>query len=346
MLSVLLTILKIIGIILAVIVGLVLLIILAILFAPIRYRIDGSGKIPDYSATAKANWLLFVLRFNAQIDNDGISYVLKLFGFFTLKTFRKDFEKVKEWKNTLDKLGVGEDPDDEPIGAGEAYDHQSSRKLFCEPSFAELSDEEILEQILADAAREAQQTKEKQEQQRKKLESEHEENSYEKPHYKGRGFIGKTVDKVTDKIKAKAKAIYDKIAEKIKAFFAKVIEIKNTVLDKYNKFIEFKDDPENIEAIKLLKDKLILLLKHYRPRRIRGWVRIGFDDPARTGWLTGIFYLLIPAGNKTFKLYSEFQEEVIEGDIKMKGRMRLNHLALALYRCYKNDRIRTWINDR
>lgn len=64
--SILLSILKIIGIILLCILGLLLLVILLVLFVPIRYKVTADSNINDtdkeYHVTAKVSWLLWLIR--------------------------------------------------------------------------------------------------------------------------------------------------------------------------------------------------------------------------------------------------------------------------------------------
>ena len=65
---ILLLILKIIGILLLILLGLLLLFVLAVLFAPVRYRADGT-LLEKKKADISANWLLFVLRVACSIKN-------------------------------------------------------------------------------------------------------------------------------------------------------------------------------------------------------------------------------------------------------------------------------------
>ncbi len=82
-LSVILTVLKIIGIVLLCIIGLVLAILLIVLFVPVRYKGDGSFKMDgsgkDYAFKAKASWLLHIVTVLFDVkDPSGV--VIKIFG--------------------------------------------------------------------------------------------------------------------------------------------------------------------------------------------------------------------------------------------------------------------------
>ena len=71
--AILLTILKVIGIILLVVLGLVLLIILLVLFSPISYRITANHNENDTRAKAKVGFL-FVNGFGSFIKGEGLDY--------------------------------------------------------------------------------------------------------------------------------------------------------------------------------------------------------------------------------------------------------------------------------
>lgn len=74
-----LTILKIIGIILLVILGILLFILLNILFVPIRYRLEGSyDKKGDLEG--KVSWLPFLFKATLSYHNDKFIYIIRLFG--------------------------------------------------------------------------------------------------------------------------------------------------------------------------------------------------------------------------------------------------------------------------
>ncbi|MGN0496785.1 MAG: hypothetical protein ACI4GW_11210 [Lachnospiraceae bacterium] len=74
-----LTILKIIGIILLVILGILLFILLNILFVPIRYRLEGSYD-KEGDLEAKVTWLPFLFKATLSYHNDKFLYIIRLFG--------------------------------------------------------------------------------------------------------------------------------------------------------------------------------------------------------------------------------------------------------------------------
>lgn len=94
LLSILLFILKIIGITVASILGIILLLICLILFVPIRYRVIAK-KDAELYALIKVSWLLRLLYIRVEYVNEQLSYVLRVFG-FRIPLEKKQGKKKKE----------------------------------------------------------------------------------------------------------------------------------------------------------------------------------------------------------------------------------------------------------
>jgi predicted RND superfamily exporter protein len=77
---IILSILKIIGIVLACIVGLVLLLVLLILLVPIRYRFSGDGMNADIQADGKASWLFGLLSASIRFAEKKLLYRVSVAG--------------------------------------------------------------------------------------------------------------------------------------------------------------------------------------------------------------------------------------------------------------------------
>lgn len=93
MLSVILFILKLIGILLAFIVGLVILLLLLVLLVPIRYKVYARYE-EDIFGEVKVHWLLKMIHFHAYYMDDKMRMRLRLFGFVIY-----DPDRVKKKKN-------------------------------------------------------------------------------------------------------------------------------------------------------------------------------------------------------------------------------------------------------
>ena len=70
------------------------------------------------------------------------------------------------------------------------------------------------------------------------------------------------------------------------------------------------------------------MAKHYIPKKFEGYTRVGLSDPATTGKILMYWYAIAyPRVPDTFRLIGDFDEEVIEGDVHVKGHLRLCHIV-------------------
>ena len=96
-------------------------------------------------------------------------------------------------------------------------------------------------------------------------------------------------------------------------------------------------------------DKSFLLvkkvLKHILPKKYRLHLIYGFEDPADTGMLTGIFFMLFPniSNSDMIKIYPVFDEELIQGEMSIKGRIIIVVLIYYFIQFYFAQGIRQTI---
>ena len=72
------------------------------------------------------------------------------------------------------------------------------------------------------------------------------------------------------------------------------------------------------------------------PRRITGKVLFGFEDPSLTGKILAAASLLCPLYKNKFQIIPVFDRTVLEGEVKLSGRIFGGYLllqALLIYRC-------------
>ena len=96
MLGILLTILKIIGIILLVLIGLILLAAAVILLVPIRYHGEGAREEKILSGNVKLTWLLHMISASASLSEDGTKIRVCLFGKTIYPKTKKLLKKLQQ----------------------------------------------------------------------------------------------------------------------------------------------------------------------------------------------------------------------------------------------------------
>lgn len=300
--AVILTVIKIIGIVLLVILGLLILLAGILLFVPVRYRIRlQKGATDEWKAAhavIRVTWLLHLL--NVSFCYPERAYVRVRILFFTI--FRSDRpKKAKSPKNKPPRETVRKDASKEELLQKEAYATQET-----DPAKKDSDGNE--------AAQEHKQNEQPQEINEKEVcEKEKEEEKHKKKTGKRslkvrfRRIAGRVWD-ILKNIRYTIRKIYDKIVDIIRNIRYYTEILKSEL---------FK------ETLKKCSGELWGLIKSIAPRKIKGWLHIGMEDPATTGKLMGYYGMLYPLIGKQLDVIPDFDEVVFEGVVRIKGRITL-----------------------
>ena len=79
--------------------------------------------------------------------------------------------------------------------------------------------------------------------------------------------------------------------------------------------MDFVEDYHLKELFAEGKAELNGLWRHYRPRKATGYLQFGTGDPALTGELTGILYLLLPAVSEV-QLEPDFNDAMLQMELR------------------------------
>ena len=113
--------------------------------------------------------------------------------------------------------------------------------------------------------------------------------------------------------------------------------------DKIRRWKEFLTRDTTKAAVKFLLGRGRALLVHILPRKVRGNVTVGFEDPAMTGQLlaaAGVFY---PLYKENIQITPVFDRQVLEGDFLIKGRIFGAAFVWTAWKIYRNRNVRiTW----
>ena len=118
MTTVLLTILKIIGIVLLVILGIMLFLLAVLLFVPVRYSVKGTVD-NNITAEGKISWLCSIFRYDFTFQEQDLNGEVRIFGFRPKKKERVSEEELEEEAVPEVKDGVEEVVSDLVSAAGE-----------------------------------------------------------------------------------------------------------------------------------------------------------------------------------------------------------------------------------
>lgn len=319
MVAIILTVLKIIGIILLIILGILLLILLAILFVPIRYMAKiryNSEKITDIKnpkvdkvyVKAHLSWLLHILRIEFYYT-DELLIKIRVFG---IEISRKEKDTKEE---DLKKYDFKEDEHSINVASS-----QDNAKSYSESNREHKKDYKKSVSV-SENKKEA-----------KKAKPDSKERNTDK---------AKPVNKKDKKNKRTKGVKTASFKNKIKGFF-KGLRAKNEKTERIKNLITDKD---NLEAIKLIFKYLKKLLIHIMPKRIKGKIKFGFEDPHTTGTILSYLGILYALHKDKLKIIPVFDEDIIDLDLLLKGRIRLYNVILYVLIVWFNKNFKRLYRD-
>lgn len=118
------------------------------------------------------------------------------------------------------------------------------------------------------------------------------------------------------------------------------------ICEKLSSLREAVEDEENQKAFRLLISMVKYLLHHLRFRKFEGQLTFGFDDPAMMGRILGVLSLFYPLYGERFTITPVFDHTVFEGEVALKGHVRLIHILIAGIQLMMNKKIRGLVLDR
>lgn len=312
MLGIILGILKIIAFIVLFILAFLILIILLILIAPLNYKTKLLYK-EKIDIKLNANYFFYIFRFHL-VYKDNLEYSLKIFNFTIFSNDEDDSEENSDdsenivieenslYKESIcDNKGFTNRKDDIPVTQKES----DTFKVNKQEKF--LKDKNNFKKDVI-------------------IEENKENTGADKEEFKHK-------EKNFNDVKIKKSGMRFFIKDKINIFKTRLKSIKKRLgqFDKKKKKI-FKSikDEKNRLAIKILFKLLIKLLKHILPQRVKGRVEFGFEDPATTANIVGYISLLHPKYYKRVDIIPVFNNEIIDINLDIRGRIQLIYILYIL----------------
>ncbi len=117
-------------------------------------------------------------------------------------------------------------------------------------------------------------------------------------------------------------------------------EKKRFSFDRISSIISFIREKETRSAIGKAKRELIALLRYLLPTKAELDFRIGTGDPATTGLIIGGISLMPFVYQKGIHIVPDFEEKVVQGNGKIKGRIRVIYFIRLLVRMYRDKELR------
>ena len=323
LLHILLTILKILGILLLIVAGLLLLIVLALLFVPVTYTVQGDKSQETWGISGRVSWLFGGI--SARFWHRGeTGWELRLLGIPVRKLMRRlrggKRRKRQEKKTSSGRKEKGASAQNGPSPSDESPVQRT-------PSFSKGSS--VQKEPLAQKESPCQETKA----------AEGTESGEPK---RGPGRIAAAVGNLWRRIRSFFVRLFQ-LPGKIAGRIRKMWLTFRRFCDKIRRWKEFLTRDTTKAAVKFLLGRGRALLVHVLPRKVRGNVTVGFEDPAMTGQLlaaAGVFY---PLYKENIQITPVFDRQVLEGDFLIKGRIFGAAFVWTAWKIYRNRNVRiTW----
>lgn len=326
MLHIIWMIIKIILLILAAVLGLVLLVLAVLLFVPIRYEAHIKKK-EEFFVEAKVHWLLHLVRMPVSFRDGELSAKVKVLC-FTVKDLLADEDEIRDgvkevFEDTEEDVDrAAEQVEKEPVKANTQPNEKSvansskkkekEEKTKCDKDFKSMAESEVRSLPV------------------KTKETRKRQNSL--------GFIQR-ISTFLKMLLGFCKAIWrylSSIPKKLKnlkytchQFYVKIKRIQR-----------FLTDDRTRAALRHAWGELGYLLARLLPKKVRGDLHFGTDDPALTGQILGGISIFYPLFMDHVKVVPDFEETVLEGELYLKGRIRLATMARIAWRLYRDKNVR------
>ena len=376
-------ILKVIGLVLLFFLLLLLLLLGLVLLVPIRYA--GAGhkgeEATDYAAHIDLSWLLHMVQLHAGITPAGLAYSLRILCFHRCDRRKPDTPAANVSDENSSRSEEFSSEDDATANVSDEGSSQSEETTAPDEAVSKDSDEAPSENETVAATEdtavdpgddvelqdEDTATEEKQPPEKSVMVPESaaaqtaevdsiglknvsEPDELEVSDYTEDSSVCDVSDSVEEKKEKEASSRAEntrvstpKKKKRKKSSFADRIK---KICEKASSLRETVEDEENQKAVRLLLSRVKYLLHHFRFRKFEGRLAFGFEDPATVGRMLAVLSLFYPLYGECFTITPVFDHTLFEGEITLKGHVRLIHILIAGIQLMMNKKIRGLVLDR
>lgn len=321
MLHIIIFILKIIGILLLVILGLILLLVSSVLFVPITYKVRAERKDGVIQVRAVAGWMFRLLSVHYRLHTSQEPMQLlqgRILGISVWKPLEPKKEKPKKAeKKSKEK---------------QSKPKQMEAKQLEQKAEVKSSDKakERLKKDLTPGTAVA--TIPQPEPEVSRQEQPQDKQAQTKPPRQS----------ILKKLLYAIRRIYGKITAIGRGLFSQVVKLLHMpekASETIGTLTDFWNLEENVKARESIWRELKFLWKHSRPRKADLTLHFGFEDPSWTGQCMGVLSILNVWYPGRIFLKPEFEQEIFEGTLYIKGHMMLAVPLLSIFRLWRDENV-------
>ena len=321
MLHIIIFILKIIGILLLVILGLILLLVSSVLFVPITYKVRAERKDGVIQVRAVAGWMFRLLSVHYRLHTSQEPMQLlqgRILGIPVWKPLEPKKEKPKKAeKKSKEK---------------QSKPKRMEAKQLEQKAEVKSSDKakERLKKDLTPGTAVA--TVPQPEPEVSRQEQPQDKQAQTKPPRQS----------ILKKLLYAIRRIYGKITAIGRGLFSlvvKLLHMPEKASETIGTLTDFWNLEENVKARESIWRELKFLWKHSRPRKADLTLHFGFEDPSWTGQCMGVLSILNVWYPGRIFLKPEFEQEIFEGTLYIKGHMMLAVPLLSIFRLWRDENV-------
>lgn len=288
MLTILFKILSILGIFFLILLGIALVVILLVLFFPVCYKMSGKKNAEEMQFAAKMKWLFGLVRVSYSYPVPGKLLAKVLF--FTV------YDSSAEKKNSAPVENTHTAPNKDITEAAQETSMTSEPSDTSESSDTSVTSGQTLLSDDTDMAKTDTATDTEASADAKTSAEENTPGPQQETSGKLAGFFEKiryTIRKICDKIKY--------------------------ILQNISFYRELWNDPDTKGLLQHAGSRIGHILKRLRPRKLEVNARVGTGSPDTTGYLYGIYGMILPKLGKGVCITPDFEQAILEGDFKASG---------------------------
>ena len=128
--------------------------------------------------------------------------------------------------------------------------------------------------------------------------------------------------------------------EKIRCTIRKICDKIKNILQNIAFYKELWQDPDTQGLLQHAGKRIGHILKRLRPRKLRINAVVGTGSPDTTGYLYGIYGMLLPKLGKGITITPDFEQAVLEGEFKASGHFTLACILFHSVRLILDKRLR------
>ena len=337
LIHIILGILKIIGILLLVLLCLLLLLLLSLVFVPVRYYGSAFREEGKYEGKVRVSWLFHLIFVTARYGSgtEGLQLSIRFLGIpvdVVLKKIAAWRQKRQKKKPELTAAEEKKTPPGEGTETEEQAAIPAKEPRSAQQALLETEKESSVNAVGTEKDAETKNSAETKDFAEKKKPAE-KKNPAEKK-----------------SPAAKLRSVFEKISEiikkllglpgKIKAAFVNFRRTAKEIYGKIEQIRELLASESFLGAKTLVFGELGIIMRHVRPRKIKGDIYFGFDDPALTGQVLAGASIFYPLYGRGLSLHPYFDRVILEGRAQIWGRMYGFMFLRTVWKLFRDANVR------